>query len=215
MTYTVNGEASNIEVSSSFHDGQISYQPYEPDVGQVITVEHEPFVLSLVAVKQFTDNISGKNRGHFDIRAELTGSTSHLTGVLGATLGTSSDDSSPEEASFEVPCLAYRGPTEMLRSTVTRPFAERPSPCYLACLCELRVHEACCSWVTSCGRHCNLRHGVTQKPGFYSCCSLPSFFCFFLSFSGVSVIAVHLCSRLPKWMGSGIMPARRSVHGVL
>ncbi len=116
MTFTTNGLSHDIEVPASFEDGLVTYQPYEPGLGQVLTVNQSPLRLQLVAVKEFTDEISGHNRGHFDLRAELTGQPEpRFSGVLGDTLYKLADSElQMEESHYEVLTLsskAFTGPS--------------------------------------------------------------------------------------------------------
>ena len=105
MTFAVNGESVNIELPHSW--SQVTYEPYAPGLGQVLTVTQTPFLLKIIAVKSFTDAVSGYNRGHLDVEAQITGPTaSHVSGALGQTLNAYAL-SRTAEANFEVPSLDF------------------------------------------------------------------------------------------------------------
>ncbi len=124
MTVVVNGNEIDTAVPASWE--QVSYEPFRPEYGQTITVSSSPFSVNLVAVKAFTDEVTGYNRGHFDLHAQISGlPTSEVSGVLGQTLRTAGW-TNEREIDFEVPNLSYRQPDELL-SSISRRLASVPS----------------------------------------------------------------------------------------
>ena len=108
-TFSVNGKSIDNEKAASLQDGMLTYEPYAPDLGQVLTVRSPPFNLQIVAVKQFTDDVSGYNRGHFELHAQLVSKAhTRYSGVLGETLHKVFDAQADlDESRFEVPSLSY------------------------------------------------------------------------------------------------------------
>lgn len=104
LTFTLNGNEMDIASPWPAANNTFSYSPYTPGMGQVITILHDPFRFTIIAVKQFTDDISGYNRGHLDLSVDLTGPVvSPITGALGQTLyGSKADD-----PFFVIPSLTY------------------------------------------------------------------------------------------------------------
>ena len=72
MSLAVEGIFINAEKAQAFRKGQITYEPFVPDLGQQLTVEVAPFKVSILAVKAYTDKETGCNRAHLDLRAEAS-----------------------------------------------------------------------------------------------------------------------------------------------
>ncbi len=110
MTIFVNGLELDIELPARFNQGLLTYEPYMPEYGQVITIQQQPFRLAFVAVKQLSDKVTGFNRGHFEMRADLLSpAKSGAKGILGGTLGLKvGEQASREAAVFEIPSLSTK-----------------------------------------------------------------------------------------------------------
>ncbi len=118
MTVMVDGVGIDTKVPASWE--QVSYEPFAPEYGQMLTVSSSPFSVKIVAVKAFTDEETGYNRGHFDVHAQITAPpTSEVSGVLGQTLR-GGDWATEEEVEFEVPFLSFRRSDELLSSVSRR-----------------------------------------------------------------------------------------------
>lgn len=103
MTFTMGG--AEVDIAAPWAEGAVEYDPYRPDVGQAITISSSPFKITVVAVKQHTDKLSGYNRGHLDLSVELTGPVgSAVEGAMGQTLYGSNK---ADESSFQIPYLTY------------------------------------------------------------------------------------------------------------
>ena len=122
MTIFMNGLELDIELPARFNRGLISYEPYAPEYGQVLTIHQQPFKLAIVAVKQFSDEVSGYNRGHFDLHAKFDASSpSQAGGLLGQTLALKTGEQANADATaFEVPSLSHRATAELQTSASRR-----------------------------------------------------------------------------------------------
>ena len=127
MSLIVDGHTVDADTAQTFREGQVEYEPFVPGLGQQLVVEAKPFKVSVLAVKAYTDEATGYNRAHLDLRAEASSlPLIKPHGILGQTLELLPGDAvTLEEASFAIPTLTCdQGPSGGISLPTRRLLAE-------------------------------------------------------------------------------------------